>query len=225
MSEHRPRAVTPSELRGRGTGIVVCAIFAALWTNWAAPMLSESALCKWSAALAVAVLSGTLLFAGVATIREGRRLSRATATREAGPRGMRRQFVVVLAWEILALNVAAYLLIGHQMVQYLAPAVALVVGLHFLPLAKIFRAPHYYATATAMTLAGIAAAMAIATGNAAVTTDGILDLACAIALWGTGFVSWSRVHKDVARNRTVIAAADPAHRGSRLPRRHIPSGD
>jgi hypothetical protein len=166
--------------------------------------------CKWIAVLAVAALSGTLLFAGVATIRRGRRFSGAES-REAAPRGMRRKFVVILILEILALNVAAYLLIGHHMVQYLAPAVALVVGLHFLPLAKIFRVPHYYATATAMTLAGIVAAMAIATGSAAVTTDGILDLACAIALWGTGFVSWSRVHKVMARGRTVIAAADPAH--------------
>lgn len=211
MSEHEPRTVTPSELRGRGTGIAVCGLFAALWTNWAGPMLSELPTCKWIAVLAVAALSGTLLFAGVATIRRGRRLPRATGTREAAPRGTRRKFVVILILEILALNVAAYLLIGHHMVQYLAPAVALVVGLHFLPLAKIFRVPHYYATATAMTLAGIVAAMAIATGSAAVTTDGILDLACAIALWGTGFVSWSRVHKAMARGRTVIAAADPAH--------------
>jgi hypothetical protein len=96
------------------------------------------------------------------------------------------------------------------MAQYLAPAVAVVVGLHFLPLAKIFRSPHFFATAIVMTLAGILSAAAMATGSSATTANGIADLACAITLWATGFASWLRVRQAMAGTQTNTAAADPA---------------
>jgi len=212
MSGNEPRTVTPAALRGHGIGIIVCAVFAALWTNWASPMLSAlPATYGWTAIFVVAAISGTLLLAGVSTIRSGRRLSRTTGIRDAAPRGMRGKFTLVLIGEVAALNVAAYLLIGHHMAQYLAPAVAVVVGLHFLPLAKIFRAPHYFVTAGVMTLAGILAAVAMANGSSATTANGIADLLCAMALWGTGFTSWLRMHKAVADSHAIVAATDSTH--------------
>jgi hypothetical protein len=122
---------------------------------------------------------------------------------------MRRKFMLVLLGEIVALNIAAYLLIGHHMAQYLAPAIAVIVGLHFLPLAKIFRSPHFFATAAVMTLAGILAAAAMATGSRAVTAGGIADLVCAVALWTTGFITWHGMRKAVVGD-TVTAATRPA---------------
>lgn len=212
MSEHGPRTITPSTLRGRGTGIIVCAIFAALWANWANPMLSGlPGIYGWVAIFVVAAISGTLLVAGATTIRRGRRLSRAIGVGDTAPRGMRRGFMVVLIGEIVALNIAAYLLIGHHMAQYLAPAVAVVVGLHFLPLAKIFRAPYFFITAIVMTLAGVLAAVAMATGNSATAANGIADLVCAGALWGTGFTSWFHVHKAIAGSPAIVAATDSAY--------------
>lgn len=199
MSEHAIPAIPPSALRGHGIGLVVCAIFAALWANWARSLLAGSpAAYVWAAAVIVAVFSGALLLAGLSMIRRGRRWSQATGIGDTAPRNMRKKFIWVLIGEIVALNIAAYFLISHHMAQYLAPAVAVVVGLHFLPLAKIFRSPHFVATAAVMTLAGILAAVAMATGSPALTANGIVDLACAAALWGTGFVSWSRVHKATA---------------------------
>lgn len=190
--------------------MIVCAAFAALWTSWATPMLSAlPELLGWATICIVAALSGTLLIAGVATIRRGRQLSLATGVGDSAPRDMRRGFMWVLLGEIAALNVAAYLLIGHHMVQCLGPAFALIVGLHFLPLAKIFRAPYYFATAIVMMLAGVVAVAAMATGCAATTATGMVDLTCAAALWATGFISWSRVHTASAVNRFIITATDP----------------
>jgi hypothetical protein len=165
---------------------------------------------RWAAIFVVAATSGTLLVAGVAMIRNGRRLSQATGVDDTAPRGMRRKFMLVLVGETVAFNIAAYLLIGHHMMQYLAPAVAIVVGLHFVPLAKIFRSPHFFATAAVMTLAGIMATAAMATGNPAMAANGLADLACAIALWVTGFVSWLRVRRAIAGTQAITAAADPA---------------
>lgn len=211
MRKHTPQAITPSALRGHGAGIIVCAIFAALWANWAHPILSGSpGPYGWIALLVVAAISGTLLVAGVATMRRGRRMLRTNGAGDTAPRGMHRKFMWVLIGEIAGLNIAAYLLIGHHMPQYIAPAVAIIVGLHFLPLAKIFRAPHFFVTAGVMAAAGGLAAMAMATGNSAMVANGVADLVCAVTLWGTGFASWSRMHKAIADRRASIAAANSA---------------
>lgn len=211
MNEHAASGVTPSALRGRGTGLIVCAIFAALWANWARPLLAGSpAAWGWVAVLIVAVASGALLRAGVSMIRRGRRLSQATGMGDTAPRSMRRKFMLVLIAEIVALNIAACFLIGHHMAQYLAPAIAVIVGLHFWPLAQIFRAPNFFTTAIVMTLAGILAAAAMATGSPAVIANGIADLVCAVALWGTGFASW--------RGLRVAASGAAAATATRSPR-------
>src|SRR6185437_8753549 len=56
LRSRNPAAATPSALRGHGTGLVVCAIFAALWANWARPLLTDSpAAWAWGAAVTVAV--------------------------------------------------------------------------------------------------------------------------------------------------------------------------
>jgi hypothetical protein len=191
-------AMTPAELRGRGTGIIVCAFFAALWAEWARPLLTDSpAAYVWIASAIIAAVSGTLLFAGVSMIRRGRRLAKATGVADTAPRSMQSKFKWVLIAEIVAINIAAYALINHHMAQYLAPAIAIIVGLHFLPLARVFRAPHYFVTAVVMTMAGILAAAVMMTGNSAVSANGIADLVCAIALWGTGFITWRRVHTSL----------------------------
>jgi hypothetical protein len=210
MDEHATPAITPSALRGRGIGTVVCAIFAALWASWARPLLVGSP-AAWAGvmALIVAVVSGVLLLAGASMIRRARRWSKTTGMGDAAPRAMRRKFLLLLIAEIVALNIAAWFLIGHHMAQYLAPAIAVIVGLHFLPLAQTFRAPHFFATAAVMTLAGTVAAAALATGGAAVTTDGILDLVCAVTLSGTGFVSWRGMRKAAFGEGAATATRPP----------------
>ena len=207
MSKHAPRTITPSELRGRGTGIIVCACFAALWANWARSLLTGyPASYRWAALIIVIAISGTLLLAGIAVIRRGRRLSHTTGAGGAAPRDMRAQFKWVLLAEIVALNIAAYYLIGHHLTQYLAPAIAIIVGLHFLPLAKVFRAPYYNGTAIVMTLAGVLAIAALATGSAAVTADGIADLVCAVALWVTGFITWGHLRRTTTGGQPGVTA-------------------
>jgi hypothetical protein len=210
MDARATPAITPSAVRGHGIGIVVCAIFAALWANWARPLLADSPRAwTWIATLVVVAISGILLLAGASMIGRARRLSRATHAGNGAPRGMRRGFALVLLAEIVALNIAAYLLVGHHMVQYLAPTVAIVVGLHFLPLARIFRSPHFFATAIVMTLAGSVAVAMIATGSPRMAANGVAELVCAATLWVTGFVSWRRT-RNAVNGGDGIVAADPA---------------
>jgi hypothetical protein len=61
-----------------------------------------------------------------------------------------------------------------------------------------------------MTLAGIVAAAAIATGSPATTADGIAELVCAATLWATGFVSWFRMCRAITGRQGSIVATEPA---------------
>jgi hypothetical protein len=68
----------------------------------------------------------------------------------------------------------------------------------------LFRARHYNITGTVMTLAGIVATVAMLSGSPAVPTDSLSDLACALALWGSGFFTWHSTRKAFAE-RVVVA--------------------
>jgi len=63
-----------------------------------------------------------------------------------------RKFIVVLVPEFTAIVIVAAIAHALHRPDLGTVSIAIVVGLHFLPLAKIFRVPVYYAHGTAMTL-------------------------------------------------------------------------
>lgn len=198
MSHVAPAPLPAGVLRGRGIGIVVATAFAAAWVNWAKPLLLRlPGIWPWLVAVAVVATCVALMTAGIALIRRGRKLANGAADGSTR-RTMRRRFLLVLAGELVALNLAAFLLFRYDLPQYLPPAVAIIVGLHFFPLAPTFKAPHFHATASVMTLAGVAAVLAIAQGGNIVTADGLAEIACALTLWATAFVSWQRTRSALA---------------------------
>jgi hypothetical protein len=177
-----------SALRSRGVGTIVCAGFAALWANASRP--------EWPSALvtvgfaAIALITVALIVAGIKLIGHGGHAARTTDARPSERRRTGLYFTAIFAAEIIALNIAAYLLTEHQLDRYLMPAVAIIVGLHFFPLARLFRAPRYQLTGAFMTLAGVSGAVAIACGLATAPVVAIVDIACAVTLWMTGFASY-----------------------------------
>lgn len=68
---------------------------------------------------------------------------------------------------------------GHA--DMISQTVGLIVGLHFIPLAKMFRAPIYHWTAAAMVL-GVAASFVAPAGDLRnIVASGV----CGLALWAT----------------------------------------
>jgi hypothetical protein len=124
-------------------GVAFMAGFAAWWASSAAAAAGFSG--PWTtAAYAVA-----LLLTGAAILR-----SRG-APQTTRP-GTGRKFLLVVLLEVVAIFAAASLLPQAHRADLVLPAVALIVGLHFLPLAGLFRAPAYKPTAAAMCLAAAA---------------------------------------------------------------------
>ncbi|MGH8183567.1 MAG: DUF7010 family protein [Rhodanobacteraceae bacterium] len=199
-------------LSRQGSGIIIATVFGALWAAWANPLFTRAPQAWfWVYALTVAAISTVLLAAGIAVIRRGSRLPRETSN--AIRRRIRRNYIMTVVAEIVALNIAANLLITHHMMSYLPAAFAVIVGLHFFPLAWIFRMRHYHATAALMTLAGTLAILALVDGAPADIPGSLAAAACALVLWGSAALSWWQAHNAITDDATVPATLPATQAG------------
>jgi hypothetical protein len=127
------------------TGIIILCIFAAIWAI--AGIAVEHMPLVW-AALPLAVSAAILLWA-----------ARQPPDGEPGPHVGR----LVGVWsgvESVAMFLAANFLIKNHLADAVMPAFAIIVGLHFLPLARGIPLRLYYATGPALVLVGVAGLLA-----------------------------------------------------------------
>ncbi len=105
-------------------------------------MIGTSAARIVLAALAVAVLVYVAI--GIGVIRAVVRSPGAVPPRTPEGRIMTRRFVYVVVAEVAAIMVANAILAIARHVDAIVPMDVLIVGIHFLPLARLFRVPRYY---------------------------------------------------------------------------------
>jgi hypothetical protein len=130
--------------------------------------------------LAAIVIAALLMTAwAIATFRARSRGFTGTGDAAAGKR-VRKGFMIVNAvqWSSIGLAVLLLNLTGH--VAWILPAVILVVGLHFFPLAKLLRYGGYNLTALALVLVAILTFLFGGSGNASI----------ALTLLATGAILW-----------------------------------
>lgn len=130
--------------------------------------------------LAAIVLASLLMSAwAVATFRARRRSFTGTDD-AASARRIRKGFMLVNAvqWTSIGLAVLLLNVTGH--VAWIMPAVILVVGLHFFPLAKLLRYGAYNLTAVALVLVAVLTVLFGGSGNASI----------ALTLLATGAILW-----------------------------------
>jgi hypothetical protein len=152
--------------------IVFMAGFAAFW--WVAGL--------WGAHLPSTFFVGGPVISVLLIFIARRRLRGAPAL---SPEDAKRTGRVV-GWaaggEGLAIAVVANLLILNGQRAFVLPAIAIIVGLHFLPLAKLLKVRIYYATAALISLAGLVG-LGIDPGHRGLVTGlpvaGLLWLTCA----------------------------------------------
>ncbi|HEY2842026.1 MAG TPA: hypothetical protein VGJ09_00185 [Bryobacteraceae bacterium] len=96
------------------------------------------------ALIAVIVAVIAYLAIGVGTIRALRRSPGAIPPRTPEHRLMLRRYAYVVIAEVAAIMVANIVCAVMRRVELIVPLDLLIVGIHFLPLASIFRMPRYY---------------------------------------------------------------------------------
>jgi hypothetical protein len=130
----------------RSTGSIVMSVFGAIW--WIAGAVGSG----WPFVLAYAIPFIALLVLVVAALR-----ARDNTEPESDRDGKRIGRLVGIASGVegVAILVAVNVLANTGTQDYTAPAISIIVGLHFLPLARWLHVKLYYATAVAFIGLGI----------------------------------------------------------------------
>lgn len=171
------------DLRGRSAGVGVCAVMGLTWAASARGVLSSG--------VAAAVLIAGVAIAG-GLMAGARRLRRVDAALPVSgpPRAdsghVRRSFNLVVLGELAAIAAAVTILVrsGHQ--QWIPAVICGLVGVHFVPLARLFRVRLYYGTAVALCMVAAATLILGATGAPAPLWHLLPGFGAALALWATG---------------------------------------
>ena len=70
-------------------------------------------------------------------------------------------FGIIFGTEFLLIALASILLSAFQLERFLAPVTALIVGIHFFPLARLFRVSMYYLTGVLLSVLALVAMIAL----------------------------------------------------------------
>ncbi|MER5551080.1 hypothetical protein ABT001_05225 [Streptomyces sp. NPDC002793] len=165
-------------LRRRGT--VVLSVFALVWAFAGASGLASS-----GAALAVGIVAVPVSAAAVLlAYRAGAAPSPRTVDL---PERWERSVGVVNIAEVAAIFavIAVSNASGHP--AFVPPAIALVVGLHFVPLARLYDQWQYKGTAALMTAVAVLGFALIAVGLSDGSVRAVVGLASAVTLWATAY--------------------------------------
>ncbi|MEU1486350.1 hypothetical protein [Streptomyces sp. NPDC005752] len=165
-------------LRRRGT--VVLSVFALVWA-----FAGASGLASRGAALAVEILAVPVTAAAIVLAhRKGAAPSPRTVNL---PENWARSVGVVNVVELAAIFavIAASNASGHP--AFIPPAIALVVGLHFIPLARLYDQWQYKGTAALLSAAAVLGLALIAAGLSDEGVRAVVGLACAATLWASAY--------------------------------------
>nr|WP_246476414.1 hypothetical protein [Salicibibacter cibi] len=142
--------VSKADVRGTASGVMFMAFFGTVWANVGIGGLQESA-SIWI--LILAILIGTVLFcSGISLIKGSRNLSN---TNVHSSKNVDKWFNIIIAAEFVLIIIAAFVCNAIGQFDWFFPIMAIIVGIHFLPLAYLFQVKTYYITGTLLCLLAI----------------------------------------------------------------------
>lgn len=171
-----------AHLKGRGIGVIFFSLFGGVWMLMALDAQSLT----WLLACDLLPTS-LLLLRGIGLIAAGRRLrdTEPPPTPEEAELGrkMGRDFGLIFGAEGVAIFIAVNILANLHQGGWIIPTIAIIVGLHFLPLARLFKMPLYFATGVLAIALPLGTALALRAHLDAV--DPLVGLEMALILWIT----------------------------------------
>ena len=179
---------------------LVMTVFGFFWLGWAVTVSGRNPAVAWPALYGVFI---ALVGASIYTIRKGNARAAFTAAPDSSWRLVRGRFHVITGMEAGGCALAVALALVWHRPELVALGISLVVGLHFLPLARLFRVRIYYLVGRAIVLCDLLGWVFLRstaiTASVGVTTGLILWIVAIYALLQS-------------RRRPVPEHADPARR-------------
>jgi len=134
--------------------------------------------------LVASVATFAVLMTGAHRLRRSATMVPASP-RPAGLAAMQRRFTVVIAAETVAIIAAGNILARSGHSRWIPAVICALVGLHFIPLARLFSIPLYYATATALCLVAGATMILGASHGPTGLWQLLPGFGAALVLWAT----------------------------------------
>jgi hypothetical protein len=182
---------------GAGRGALVEALFGAGWLGWG---LGEAKAFNGFTGPMFGFMTLLLLACSIFVLRRGRLLRKKYPAVGASTRTTLKVYLLVVLMEILGVLLVMSLANRYHRADLGTDWCAMVVGLHFLPLAKIFRAPHLVVLGILMTL-WCALCWVLFRSNALVIS---VSLGTGILLWGSCVFALLRARR-VIRSLPAVA--------------------
>jgi hypothetical protein len=166
----------PGVIKGRAIGALICGIFGSIWMFEA---LYFGTIATPVSLTVIALLAVTFIVWPVATLRSTRHLAGGQNWADVS-----KAYWTIVTVEWVSCIVGANVLSNTGHADLIPQFIGAIVGIHFLPLAKIFKAPIYNRTGMAMVL-GVALSFAVPSGSLRnLVAYGI----CGLVLWATSTV-------------------------------------
>lgn len=170
------RAETAGAAFGRGIAAIVTTAFGFIWLGWGFSALGGLPAAIW---LGYFLIAAALMAFAVTAVRRGRKMMSAQGvSRSDFWRKRRRAFGIVTLLEVVGCIVVVVLANVFRRPDWIALGISLVVGLHFLPLGRIFGYASYYWVGSLIVVWDILAITALSswnlTASAGIATGGIL---------------------------------------------------
>ncbi len=148
---------------GIASGIFFLTFFGAYWGFISAAFMSGAF--QVFAFILVGIVSLSFFGIGVMLLRYARSLPKTLSPEDAAV-GKRiwMWFGIIFGTEILLIALASILLSTLQLDRFIPPVTALIVGIHFFPLALLFRVPVYYLTGVLLSALALVALVALLLG-------------------------------------------------------------
>lgn len=174
-------------------------VFGFFWLGWAVTVAERNPAVAWPA-----LYGGFLVLLAVTIpgVRRGKALVNLHGAHDATWRLARGPFHAIAALEAAGCALAVILALAWHRPELVAAGISLVVGLHFLPLARWFRVPLYYVVGTAIIVCDILAWVLLRSSAITVSVG-----------FTTGLILWTVAVYGLLRSRRLVRAYPPGGRG------------
>ncbi|MBO1000471.1 hypothetical protein IOC57_22360 [Bacillus sp. SD075] len=182
---------------GSGIGVIFMAFFGTLWAG-----IGVMGLQGWGFPYVelVAIFVGILMvICGISLIHASQKMSNPVS--ENGDRRLKRigfLFNMVFIAEGLLIGIAIAICNLIDQADLIPGVIAIIVGIHFLPLASLFQIKIYYATGVLLCLLALMSLFSVPDtvmlGEHQILAPlSLLGFGCALILWATGLSLWLRI--------------------------------
>ncbi|MFC9708977.1 hypothetical protein ACFTRD_12520 [Paenibacillus sp. NPDC056933] len=185
---------------GAANGVMFMTFFGALWASIGI-IGSHGLGDPWSLVLS-GIVTLILLSGAISLFGKARNMNHAATPEEIEQRrNINRKFGWVFGLEGLAIFIASVICNMINYFEVFFPVMAIIVGIHFFPLARLFRENFYYGTGITLCILGVITFFlpinATVNHVSLIATSTFIGFSSALTLWVTGLRIWTAMIKQL----------------------------